>query len=65
MEGRSESVTIHVAHEKPRIINGGKPGEGGQLSAWVDADHSTCPDTRHSISGGVVMMGEGAISWFS
>lgn len=34
-----------------------------KLSAWVDED-GTCPDTRHSVSGGVVMMGEGAISWF-
>ena len=36
-----------------------------KLSAWVDADHATCPDTRRSIFGGAVMLTGGAISWFS
>ena len=41
-------------------------GTGGtKLSAWVDADYGTCPDTRRSVSGGAVMLGDGAISWFS
>ncbi|CAN0306497.1 unnamed protein product [Ascophyllum nodosum] len=35
------------------------------LSAWVDADHASCPDTRRSVSGGAVMLGGGAVSWFS
>ena len=36
-----------------------------KLSAWVDADHASCPDTLRSVSGGAVMSGRGAISWFS
>ena len=36
-----------------------------KLSAWVDSDHATCPDTRRSVSGAAVMLGGGAISWFS
>ena len=36
-----------------------------KLSAWVDADHASCPDTRRSVSGGVVMLRRGAINWFS
>ena len=32
---------------------------------WVDADLATCPDTKHSVSGGAVMQGGRAISWFS
>ena len=36
-----------------------------KLSAWVDADHTSCPDTRRSVSGGAVMLGGGAIRWFS
>ena len=36
-----------------------------KLSAWVDADHAPCPDTRRSVSGGAMMLGGGAISWFS
>ena len=35
-------------------------GRAQKLSAWVDADFITCPDTRRSISGGVVMLGGGA-----
>ena len=37
----------------------GTPGPWKKLSAWVDADFTTCPDTRRSVSGGA------AISWFS
>ena len=36
-----------------------------KLSALVDANFATCPDTRRSVSGGAVMLGGGAISWFS
>ena len=41
------------------------PGSYTKLSAWVDADFACCPDTRRLASGGVVMLGGGAISWFS
>ena len=47
------------------ITNGGTPGSCTKLSAKVDADFATCPDTRRSVSGGAVMREEGAISWFS
>ena len=39
------------------ITYGGAPGSCTKLSAWVDADFATCPDTRRSISGGAVMLG--------
>ena len=47
------------------IIYGGTPRSCTKLSAWVDADFATCPDTRRLVSGGTVMLGGGAISWFS
>ena len=47
------------------ITYGGTPGPCKKLSAWVNADFATCPDTRRSVSGGEVMLGEGAISWLS
>ena len=47
------------------ITYGGTPGSCQKLSAWLDADFSTYPDTRRSVSGGAVMLGGGAISWFS
>ena len=42
------------------ITYGGRQGSCTKLSA--DADFATCPDTRHSVSGGAVMLGGGAIS---
>ena len=39
------------------ITYGGTPGSCTKLSVWVDADFATCPDTRHSVSGGPVMLG--------
>ena len=35
------------------------------MSACIDFDHATCPDSRRSVSGGAVMLGGGTISWFS
>ena len=36
------------------------------MPAYVDSDHATCLDNRHSVSGGgAVMLGGGAIRWFS
>ena len=35
-----------------------------KLSAWVEVDHASCPDTRRSVSGGAVMLGGGTITWF-
>ncbi|CAM9938991.1 unnamed protein product [Ascophyllum nodosum] len=43
----------------------GTLGSCAKLSAKVDADFATCPDTRRSVSGGAVILGGGAISWFS
>lgn len=42
----------------------GMCGEG-KVQAYVDADHATDLDARRSVSGGVVMPGLSAISWFS
>ena len=35
------------------------------LGIYEDADHTSCQDTRRSVSGGAVMLCRGAISWFS
>ena len=47
------------------VTDGGATEDAIKLSAWVDADHATCPDTRRSISWGAVMLGGGAIGWLS
>ena len=47
------------------VTYGGATEDNVKLSAWVDADHASCPDTRRSVSGGAVMLDGEAISWFS
>ena len=48
------------------ITYGGTPGSCIKLLAYGGADFVTCPDTRRSVSGGVVMLGGGVRSvWFS
>ena len=45
------------------IKYGGVTSRGLTMSAYVDFDHATCPDSRRSVSGGAVMVGGGTISW--
>ena len=47
------------------ITYGGVTSGRVTMSAYVDSDHATCPASRHSISAGAVMLGGGAINWFS
>ena len=47
------------------VAYGGVTSRDLTLSAYVDSDHATCPDSRRSVSGGTVMLGGGTISWFS
>ena len=47
------------------VTYGGATDVAMKLSAWVDADHTACPDTPRSVSGGAVTLGGGAISQFS
>ena len=44
---------------------GGDGNDRIVMQAFVDSDHATCLDTRRSTSGGTVLLGGGAISWFS
>ena len=45
------------------ITYGGGTSNDTKMSAYVDSDHATCPDSRRSVSGGAVLLGSGAISW--
>ena len=38
---------------------------GIEMLAYADSDHATCPDTRRLVSGGAVLLGGAAISWYS
>lgn len=47
------------------IKYGAVPLNDVKISAYIDSDHATYPDSRHYVPGGAVLMGGGAISWFS
>ena len=47
------------------IIYGGDGNGRAVMRVFVDLGHATCLDTRRSTSGGAVLLGGGAISWFS
>ena len=38
-------------------------GDGMTLNAWSDADHAGCVDTRRSMSGYIVKIGNTAVAW--
>ncbi|GJS95936.1 retrovirus-related pol polyprotein from transposon TNT 1-94 [Tanacetum coccineum] len=40
-------------------------GSGFELTAFLDADHAGCIDTRKSTSGGIQFLGDKLVSWMS
>ena len=66
LESSENGTTIPVAHKgRWDHVRRNAGVVHKTLGTWVDADFATCPDTRHSVSGGAVMLGGGVISWFS
>lgn len=47
------------------VKSGGKRVDGVLMSAYANADHATCADSRRSVSGGAIMLDGAAISYFS
>lgn len=47
------------------LTYGRELGGNTNILAWVDANYGICPDMRHSVSGGAVMIGKVAICWLS
>ncbi|GJX58877.1 retrovirus-related pol polyprotein from transposon TNT 1-94 [Tanacetum coccineum] len=50
--------TIHMRLWYPK-------GSGFELTAFLDADHAGCVDTRKSTSGGIQFLGDKLVSWMS
>ncbi|GJR13731.1 retrovirus-related pol polyprotein from transposon TNT 1-94 [Tanacetum coccineum] len=50
--------TIHMGLWYPK-------GSGFELTAFSDADHAGCIDTRKSTSGGIQFLGDKLVSWMS
>lgn len=62
LEGREEGTVVIVAPEGYGYHLRRKIGGIIKLSALVDAEFGICPDTRRSVLGGAVLMGEVSIS---
>ncbi|GJR86493.1 hypothetical protein Tco_0210504 [Tanacetum coccineum] len=58
MEKGQSIGTIHMGLWYPK-------GSGFDLTAFSDADHAGCIDTRKSTSGGIQFLGDKLVSWMS
>ena len=58
-------ILQYLLHTKEWRITYGGQGCGLCLEAYTDSDYRACLDTRRSVSGAVLMLAKGAISWHS
>ena len=58
-------ILQYLLHSKERGITYRGKGCGLCMEAYTDSDFGACLDTRRSISGAVLMLAKGAISWHS
>ena len=58
-------ILQYLLHTKEWGITYGGQGCGLCMEAYTDSDFGACLDTRRSISGAVLMLAKGAISWHS
>ena len=53
----------YLLHTQEWGITYGGQGYGLRMEAYTDSDFGACLDTRRSVSGAVLMLAKGAISW--
>nr|GEU68559.1 retrovirus-related Pol polyprotein from transposon TNT 1-94 [Tanacetum cinerariifolium] len=53
---------IYLTSSRPDIVQAGSSFE---LTAFLDADHARCIDSRKSTSGGIQFLGDKLVSWMS
>ena len=58
-------ILQYLLHTKEWGITYGGQGCGLCMQAYTDSDFGVCLDTRRSVSGAVLMLAKGAISWKS
>ncbi|GKA42407.1 retrovirus-related pol polyprotein from transposon TNT 1-94 [Tanacetum coccineum] len=64
---------MYLTSSRPDIVQAGyllwglwyPKGSGFELTAFSDADHAGCIDTRKSTSGGIQFLGDKLVSWMS
>ncbi|GJT37506.1 retrovirus-related pol polyprotein from transposon TNT 1-94 [Tanacetum coccineum] len=56
---------MYLTASRPDIVQAYPKGSGFELTAFSDADHAGCVDTRKSTSGGIQFLGDKLVSWMS
>nr|GEU72524.1 putative ribonuclease H-like domain-containing protein [Tanacetum cinerariifolium] len=56
---------MYLTSSRPDIVQEYPKGSSFGLTAFSDADHAECIDTRKSTSGGIQFLGDKLVSWMS
>ncbi|GKE07723.1 retrovirus-related pol polyprotein from transposon TNT 1-94, partial [Tanacetum coccineum] len=56
---------MYLTSSRPDLVQAYPEDSGFKLTAFSDADHAGCFDTRKSTSGGIQFLGEKLVSWMS
>ncbi|GJW39814.1 retrovirus-related pol polyprotein from transposon TNT 1-94 [Tanacetum coccineum] len=56
---------MYLTSSRPDIVQAYPKGSGFELTAFSDADHAGCIDTRKSTFGGIQFLGDKLVSWMS
>nr|GFA50674.1 retrovirus-related Pol polyprotein from transposon TNT 1-94 [Tanacetum cinerariifolium] len=56
---------MYLTSSRPDIVQAYPKGSSFELTAFSDADHARCIDSRKSTSGGIQFLGDKLVSWMS
>nr|GEW29588.1 hypothetical protein [Tanacetum cinerariifolium] len=56
---------MYLISNRPDIVQAYPKGSSFELTAFLDADHAGCIDSRKSSSGGIQFLGDKLVSWMS
>nr|GFA95597.1 hypothetical protein [Tanacetum cinerariifolium] len=56
---------MYLTSSRPDIVHAYLKGSSFELTAFSDADHAGCIDSRKSTSGGIQILGDKLVSWMS
>nr|GEZ61444.1 uncharacterized mitochondrial protein AtMg00810-like [Tanacetum cinerariifolium] len=56
---------MYLTSIRPDIVQAYPKGSGFELTAFSDADHAGCIDSRKSTNGGIQFLGDKLVSWMS
>ncbi|GJU33674.1 ribonuclease H-like domain-containing protein [Tanacetum coccineum] len=56
---------MYLTSSRPDIVQAYPKGSGFELTAFSDADHASCVDTRKRTSGGIQFLSDKLVSWMS